>query len=431
MPRSVATSPPGEFPGLASLRDASALLQNPPSPNSDPNPNRNPRFIPHHNPPLTPNEPAQNTGNHPADSPVRPGPARATASAFAYSSRRASEEPASTSALRIVASSPTTGCIISAPTAVPAHYPALGTRRMSSADPRPASGGSSNSSSSSSSGVDAEENMPRWARPPKVRNSISGRARSFGDAVNRPDVDFDPELLVGQDGEWIEVIKGSEGRIAVRSRAAEYEVLVWLPAFAPESITVFTRGNRTVHIVADRWDDAEHAQWDIKLGEDANLATVRANYLGNELRIGVGKNVPRPPGSSRNRAYFRDTSSVRSAPAQLARSPATPPADLAAQQPKQASPPPGVLASIVEAQATSVFTGVPVPSARGHIRQVLPSPVESRPGQQDVTMNSRSSLMSSSASTCTESTSRTSLSAGSSQEMEIENASDEKKNKKE
>lgn len=70
-----------------------------------------------------------------------------------------------------------------------------------------------------------------------------------------------------------------------------------------DNITIATRGHRTVHIVADQWDEggmlltiaaiesnaylghSDHAQWDIKLGEDANLKSVNAKFTGKELRV--------------------------------------------------------------------------------------------------------------------------------------------------
>lgn len=71
--------------------------------------------------------------------------------------------------------------------------------------------------------------------PPTHTNKISGRAKSFGDAMmERPDVDFDPELFQVQESEGddeIEVIKGSGGRIALRSTRTVYEIMVWLPGF--------------------------------------------------------------------------------------------------------------------------------------------------------------------------------------------------------
>jgi hypothetical protein len=62
--------------------------------------------------------------------------------------------------------------------------------------------------------------------------------------------------------------------------------------------------------VADQWDEggkcasrqlgvdpdpADHAQWDIKLGEDANMRSISAKFGGNDLKI-TGKYDPANPG---------------------------------------------------------------------------------------------------------------------------------------
>jgi hypothetical protein len=46
------------------------------------------------------------------------------------------------------------------------------------------------------------------------------------------DVDFDAELFEGKEGELIEVIKGEDGRIAVKSCPSCYRIMVWLPGFS-------------------------------------------------------------------------------------------------------------------------------------------------------------------------------------------------------
>nr|XP_019012964.1 uncharacterized protein I206_02461 [Kwoniella pini CBS 10737]OCF51745.1 hypothetical protein I206_02461 [Kwoniella pini CBS 10737] len=204
----------------------------------------------------------------------------------------------------IIAQSPTTGCEISAPKAPPAGYPlpSLGIQRRSSVPGQfrsPVSSTSSTSATSSSSSSCKSNRLatppplpPRWACPPAKTNAVSGRALSFGSSQDRPDVsfdDFDPELFEGKENEWIEMIKGVEGRIAIKSTAQFYDIMVWLPGFSLDNITIATRGTRTVHIIADQWDEGDHAQWDIKLGEDANLKSVNAKFSGGELRVTVAR----------------------------------------------------------------------------------------------------------------------------------------------
>ncbi|WVR06527.1 hypothetical protein IAU60_003558 [Kwoniella sp. DSM 27419] len=216
-----------------------------------------------------------------------------------FDSRRSSNEShrSTGSNNSMVAQSPTTGCEISAPKAPPAGYPlpsSVGWPRGSPMpDPTPTSSTSMSSSSSSKSAPSVSTPPPpKWACPPTRTNAVSGRALSFGSGQERPDVsfdDFDSELFEGDQNEWIEIIKGAEGRIAIKSTPALYDIMVWLPGFSLDNITIATRGHRTIHIVADQWDEADHAQWDIKLGEDANLKSVNAKFTGKELRVTVAR----------------------------------------------------------------------------------------------------------------------------------------------
>ncbi|WVQ85031.1 hypothetical protein IAT38_007195 [Cryptococcus sp. DSM 104549] len=267
--------------------------------------------------------------------------------------------------------SPATGCQISAPKPPPAGYPlaafypggntgtsadASGIRRNSSSSglgigfglQPPASSAASTASSSSSGGASAHSGHsaqsmqsgasstrsststgprspastsapppPRWARPPAITDSYSGRAHSFKSASSAggaPDVnfdDFDPELFEGQEDEWIEVIKGAEGRIAIKSTAVMYDIMVWLPGFSIDNITIATRGTRTIHIVADQWDEGDHAQWDIKLGEDANLKSVNAKFTGKELRVTVAREQSEYQRSRKLRAAAAESRSAQ------------------------------------------------------------------------------------------------------------------------
>lgn len=46
------------------------------------------------------------------------------------------------------------------------------------------------------------------------------------------DTKHNPEQMQGPAGEWVEVLKGEQGRIAVKSTPEHYEVMVWLPGFS-------------------------------------------------------------------------------------------------------------------------------------------------------------------------------------------------------
>lgn len=161
-----------------------------------------------------------------------------TSASTSTSRARPSTPPAP--AHRVVATSEITGCTISAPISPPAHYP-IPTPPPSRDHFQPNTPSSSSTASTRSSSSSGRSSLsapppPRWARPPTKSNSVSGRALSMNNK-DRPDVDFDfqhdfdPELFEGQEGEWIEIIKGSEGRIAVKSTPKEYLVMVWLPGF--------------------------------------------------------------------------------------------------------------------------------------------------------------------------------------------------------
>jgi hypothetical protein len=97
--------------------------------------------------------------------------------------------------------------------------------------------------------------------------------------------EHNPEQFRGPAGEWVEILRGEQGRIAIKSTTYQYEVLAWLPHFSINDITIVTRKNHVLHIVADQWDENDHAQWEIRLGDDAAMNTIRATFSGSELVI--------------------------------------------------------------------------------------------------------------------------------------------------
>jgi hypothetical protein len=174
---------------------------------------------------------------------------------------------------RVVATSPTTGCTISAPICPPAHYPlptppvtrnAFDLQTPNSTSARRMSMSTSTKSSSTTSSTRSSVSSappPKWAQPPTHTNSITGTAMSRSNTKDslqhlsraqdtttpspksteegassavdpETNQDFDPELFEGQEGEPIEIVKGTEGRIAVKSTPKEYIVMVWLPGFS-------------------------------------------------------------------------------------------------------------------------------------------------------------------------------------------------------
>ncbi|ORX37219.1 hypothetical protein BD324DRAFT_650825 [Kockovaella imperatae] len=209
-------------------------------------------------------------------------------------SRRQSAPLLSSSELhRVVADSSHTGCRISAPLSPPAHYPGSALRRESFG--RPASQASASSSVSAStpptsisSRSTKSEDAPRWARPPRHFDKITGRAWSFSQGQERPDVDFDPELFDGSDPDTVEeVMKGTDGRIAVKTTTDQHVILVWLPGITINDITISSKGDRTVQIVADRWDEDDHLEWNVLLGKDANMKAIAAKLEGSELKVTI------------------------------------------------------------------------------------------------------------------------------------------------
>jgi HSP20 family molecular chaperone IbpA len=80
--------------------------------------------------------------------------------------------------------------------------------------------------------------------------------------------------------------------IAVETSHSEYRLLVRLPGFRRDGITIATRRRRILHVVADSWEPGGgHFERRVSFGYDADLAQVRAEFDGDLLRIVV----PRRP----------------------------------------------------------------------------------------------------------------------------------------
>ncbi|GMK57306.1 hypothetical protein CspeluHIS016_0401400 [Cutaneotrichosporon spelunceum] len=223
------------------------------------------------------------------------------------------------------------GLYISAPLSPPVGYPMPGsgqqtmrapttTRAATPADDPRASVISSSSSGSSHAGstksCGSRPTPPQWAQPPK---KTANRASSFDSgldrgALERPPVrevaEHNPEQIKGPAGEWVEILRGEQGRIAIKSTSYQYEVLAWLPHFSINDITIVSRKNHVLHIVADQWDENDHAQWEIRLGDDAAMNTIRATFSGSELVITVARNAKLVPSnvSTRSNVTMRTAS---------------------------------------------------------------------------------------------------------------------------
>ncbi|RDX47834.1 hypothetical protein OH76DRAFT_1353624 [Lentinus brumalis] len=74
--------------------------------------------------------------------------------------------------------------------------------------------------------------------------------------------------------------------IAVDTKPAEYRLLVRLPGFKRDAITVSTRKRRILHVVADSWEpNGGHFEQRISFGYDALLTQVRAEFDGEHLQV--------------------------------------------------------------------------------------------------------------------------------------------------
>ncbi|KAI0829841.1 hypothetical protein BC628DRAFT_1416855 [Trametes gibbosa] len=74
--------------------------------------------------------------------------------------------------------------------------------------------------------------------------------------------------------------------IAVDTKPTEYRLIVRLPGFRRDAITVSTRKRRVLHVVADSWEpNGGHFEQRISFGYDAILAHVRAEFDGEHLQV--------------------------------------------------------------------------------------------------------------------------------------------------
>jgi hypothetical protein len=57
--------------------------------------------------------------------------------------------------------------------------------------------------------------------------------------------------------------------------------LICRPTCSLDSITLATKSRRTLHIIADRWEDANgvHIERKVHFGEDADLRKIKAQYV--------------------------------------------------------------------------------------------------------------------------------------------------------
>lgn len=81
--------------------------------------------------------------------------------------------------------------------------------------------------------------------------------------------------------------------MAVQTLPTEYTLVVRLPGFQRDSITLAMRKRRVLHIVADSWSDSGgHFERRVSFGYDADLASIRAEFDGETLKIIVPRRTP-------------------------------------------------------------------------------------------------------------------------------------------
>ncbi|KAF7310956.1 CBS-domain-containing protein [Mycena chlorophos] len=81
--------------------------------------------------------------------------------------------------------------------------------------------------------------------------------------------------------------------IEVESTPAAYKLIVRLPGFKRDGITLATKKRRILHLVADSWDaEGGHFERRISFGYDADLALVRAEFDGELLIVVIPRKIP-------------------------------------------------------------------------------------------------------------------------------------------
>ncbi|KAJ7693359.1 hypothetical protein B0H17DRAFT_906799, partial [Mycena rosella] len=112
---------------------------------------------------------------------------------------------------------------------------------------------------------------PRAEQPSSRASTSSGGTRSSG-ASYEPFLSHAPPPV----DSWIEV----------ETTPAEYRLIVRLPGFKRDGITLATKKRRILHVVADSWEEGGgHFERRISFGYDADLAQVRAEFDGELLRV--------------------------------------------------------------------------------------------------------------------------------------------------
>jgi HSP20 family molecular chaperone IbpA len=80
--------------------------------------------------------------------------------------------------------------------------------------------------------------------------------------------------------------------IEVQTQSNLYYILVSLPGFTTQDITLATKRRRILHLVADKWGDGGgHFERKVVFGYDADLTRVRAEFDGSLLTITIPRRI--------------------------------------------------------------------------------------------------------------------------------------------
>ncbi|CAK5281390.1 unnamed protein product [Mycena citricolor] len=115
--------------------------------------------------------------------------------------------------------------------------------------------------------------------------------------------------------------------IEVETTPADYKLVVKLPGFKRDGITLATKKRRILHVVADSWEaGGGHFERRISFGYDADLSQVRAEFDGELLRVIIPRRMPPdmlpadrasfPQGPAASSKNMGERSSLPSLPAQ-------------------------------------------------------------------------------------------------------------------
>jgi hypothetical protein len=105
------------------------------------------------------------------------------------------------------------------------------------------------------------------------------------ESTSRPHAPYEPFLCHNAMAE-------DRNSIAVETLNRQYNLIVRLPGFSRDAITLATRRRRILHIVADSWvPGGGHFERRVSFGYDADLSQVRAEFDGDILQVTIPRRI--------------------------------------------------------------------------------------------------------------------------------------------